>query len=326
LFTHWITNKKRGESNRWRDWFIDARDCRIYAQHALAYAYPWIIAIAILYPWQEGCTRELERVTRVGSCQGDEEERNCDKGCWQTVTGTTLSATRFCAYHSPRVYHRRRQCRVHATDLIWSPSRSDPSTFCSLSSFAHTIFSEYTTWSRPLSLPGFPEVFLVFSCSCFPFEIHITRQPWCILKTFFPSWSLNSVVQREARNFKIFILSHVRGLWKQTFPWVSSLGFYFVQIHCLLHFCVSTYSHSLRRRRYLFHILLIRNWIRAFGERRFTTRWRCLYLEILCRRGECATLANRTLLFRSSCRTVLDPSLACTCLSFGTKVLPISTP
>lgn len=104
---------------------------------------------------------------RVGSRQGDKEERNCDKGCWQTVTGTTLSATRFCAYHSPRVYHRRRQCRVRATDLIWSdPSRSDPpSTFCSLPSFAFTIFSEYT-WSCPLSL--LPEVFLIFSCSCFP--------------------------------------------------------------------------------------------------------------------------------------------------------------
>lgn len=74
-----------------------------------------------LYRVQEGkYTRESKRMTlsRIASCcKGDEEERNCDKGCWQAVTGTTLSATRFCAYHSPRVYHHRRQCRPRP---IWS--------------------------------------------------------------------------------------------------------------------------------------------------------------------------------------------------------------
>ena len=49
--------------------------------------------------------------------EGDEEERNYDKGCWQTVTGTTLSATRFCAYHSPPVHHRRHRCHPRP---IWS--------------------------------------------------------------------------------------------------------------------------------------------------------------------------------------------------------------
>lgn len=40
-----------------------------------------------------------------------------EKGCWQTVTGTTLSATRFCAYHSPPIHHRRHRCHPRP---IWS--------------------------------------------------------------------------------------------------------------------------------------------------------------------------------------------------------------
>lgn len=69
---------------------------------------------------RKGAWRESKRMTpsRIARrYEGDEEERNCDKGRWQTVTGTTLSATRFCAYHSPPVYHHRRQCRRRA---IWS--------------------------------------------------------------------------------------------------------------------------------------------------------------------------------------------------------------
>lgn len=89
---------------------------------------------------EEKYTRESKRMTpsRIANrYEGDEEERNCDKGCWQAVTGTTLSTTRFCAYHSPRVYHHRRQCRPRPvwSDLILVTLIHHPLSIRRLSSF-----------------------------------------------------------------------------------------------------------------------------------------------------------------------------------------------
>ena len=91
-------------------------------------------------------------------CEGDEEERNCDKGCWQAVTGTTLSATRFCAYHSPWVYYHRRQCRPQPiwSDLILVTLIHHPFSIRHLPSY--TI----STWSRR-SLYLSREILLIFA-------------------------------------------------------------------------------------------------------------------------------------------------------------------
>jgi len=103
------------------DWFIDTRDCPIHAYtHSSMHDRELWRPLHCVRRQEGKYTGESKRMTlsQIASrYEGNEEERNCDKGCWQAVTGTTLSATRFCAYHSPRVYHHRRQCRPRP---IWS--------------------------------------------------------------------------------------------------------------------------------------------------------------------------------------------------------------
>lgn len=67
------------------------------------------------------------------------------------MTGTTLSATRFCAYHSPPVYHHRRRYRPRT---IWShPSRPDPPSPFSISPPSPLHIYHFTWFRSFLHLP-----------------------------------------------------------------------------------------------------------------------------------------------------------------------------
>lgn len=122
--------------------------------------------------WSQGWGEERRadgEEREAGRTKG-KEERNYDKGCWQTVTGTTLSATRFCAYHSPPVHHRRHRCHPRP---IWSdlnllrskplPLRSPYICISAASFFLHLP-------SSFLSLLSFPQrdpLFTLHSCCLF---------------------------------------------------------------------------------------------------------------------------------------------------------------
>lgn len=116
--------------------------------------------------------RRADGRARGGQNEGDEEERNYDKGCWQTVTGTTLSATRFCAYHSPPVHHRRHRCHPRP---IWSdlnllrfkplPLRSPYICISAASFFLHLPVPFF--FPLPPSFPQRDSLFTLHSCCLF---------------------------------------------------------------------------------------------------------------------------------------------------------------
>lgn len=66
---------------------------------------------------EEGRRKERDEQMPVDPERQTRGMKKREKGCWQTVTGTTLSATRFCAYHSPPIHHRRHRCHPRP---IWS--------------------------------------------------------------------------------------------------------------------------------------------------------------------------------------------------------------
>jgi len=181
------------------------RHSRLSHPHAYTFDYTrmWIMAAAASTD-RKRSTRENpgEWLSWIASrCEGDEEERNCDKGCWQAVTGTTLSATRFCAYHSPWVYHRRRQCRPRPiwSDLILVTLIHHPLSIRHLPSYTILLDLVVLCISRAkFSLSSL--LLLLFSS-----DIH--NRAWLffdnIPKTPFPSRSLNDGLV----NLKISIYS-----------------------------------------------------------------------------------------------------------------------